>query len=267
MVENPYESPEFPGDKPLPQKKGWFSCLGCFLILVFAGVVAGLLLPGMRRGMPEAARRSQCQNNLKQLALALHLYESVHKTLPSAFTTDADGKPLHSWRALILPYVEQQALFDSIDFSKPWNDPANAGAYKKLPEVFQCPSVRDLEPGFTTYLAVVGEDCSLHPTRPRQLQEFKDGQSNTLMLVDVTRNMAVHWMSPTDADETMVLELGKHQEDRTNREARLHHLGKFNAARCDRSVQIIDGSYDENSRRALITIAGDDNDSISDDQY
>ena len=72
----------------------------------------------------------QCANNLKQIALALRNYESVYHALPPAYTVDAEGKPLHSWRTLILPYLEQQALYDKIDLSKPWDDPANKEAYE-----------------------------------------------------------------------------------------------------------------------------------------
>ena len=67
-------------------------------------------------------------NNLKQIALALLNYEQAHHALPPAYTVDAQGRPLHSWRTLILPYLDQESLYQTIDLSKPWNDPANAKA-------------------------------------------------------------------------------------------------------------------------------------------
>ncbi len=64
-------------------------------------VLVALLLPGVRRGVPKAARRTQCKNNLKQISLALHNYHDEYQAFPPAYTMDADGQPLHSWRTLI----------------------------------------------------------------------------------------------------------------------------------------------------------------------
>ena len=110
-------------------------------LLVVVGIIAfliALLIPATRSARP-AARRSQCANNLKQIALALHNYEQAHKALPPAYTVDAEGRPLHSWRTLILPYMEQEPLYRTIDLSKPWDDPANAKALETVVPVYRCP--------------------------------------------------------------------------------------------------------------------------------
>jgi len=104
--------------------------------LVFVLMVGvALLLPSVTRGR-EAARRTQCKNNLKQIMLALHNYHDEYHAFPPAFTTDCDGNRLHSWRTLILPYLDQQQLYTTIDLSKPWNDPANAEAFKTTVHVY-----------------------------------------------------------------------------------------------------------------------------------
>src|SRR5918997_1599426 len=92
-----------------------------------------------KRSSRPAGRRIRCLNNLKQIVLALHNYEQAHKALPPAYTVDATGRPLHSWRTLILPYLEQEPLYRAIDLSKPWNDPANARALETTLLVFGCP--------------------------------------------------------------------------------------------------------------------------------
>ena len=92
--------------------------LGC------GGILVALLLPAVSAAR-EAARRTQCMNHLKQVALALHNYHDVFQAFPPAYTVDEDGKPLHSWRTLILPYLEQAALYEQIDLSKPWDAPEN----------------------------------------------------------------------------------------------------------------------------------------------
>ncbi len=138
----------------------------------------------------EAARRNQCLSQLKQLSLALLNYEADHGEFPPAYTVDAEGNRLHSWRTLILPYCDDTALFESIDLSKPWDDPANAEARETVVEYYQCPSAIH-EEGLTTYLAVVGPECAFAGSVPRKLSEIKDGPSDTIAVVDVDADRAV----------------------------------------------------------------------------
>src|SRR5262245_49310958 len=120
MTTNPYESPTNPETGKLPQRKSDFPNLAVRL-LVLVGILlllVAMLLPGYRGGAPrEAARRMQCASNLRNIVVALHSYESTYGCLPPAYTIDADGKPLHSWRTLILPFIDQQLLYNQIDFS------------------------------------------------------------------------------------------------------------------------------------------------------
>ena len=145
MTDNPYASPAPVSDTRVLKKRPRITFLRLFLGLAIVFVLVALLFPA-RRGSREAARRTQCRNNLKQIALALHNYESHYHALPPAYTIDAEGKPLHSWRTLILPWIEQVNLYNSIDLSKPWDDPANAEALNTVPQVcllYTSPSPRD----------------------------------------------------------------------------------------------------------------------------
>lgn len=188
-------------------------------------------------------------NHLKQIALALQVYERVYHVFPPAFTTDADGKALHSWRTLILPYLEEKQLYESIDLAKPWNDPANAKACKTNVEMYRCPS--NTEPNAdTTYLAIVGPNSCLRPGEPRKLSEITDGASQTLMLIEVDSDHAVPWMSPVDADEQLVMDLGPN--------SKLAHNPGFHAAFVDGHVSYLGADTPGDLRRALITIAGGD---------
>ncbi len=250
MTDNPYASLEPVSDGPVLKKRPRITFLRVFLGLAIVFVLAALLLPAMRRGGGrEAARRTQCKNNLKQIALALHNYESIYHVLPPAYTVDAAGRPLHSWRTLILPWVEQLDLYNMIDLSKPWDDPANAEALKTVPHVYRCPSVA-LPPGFTSYLGIVGSNACFHPTAPRAFSEMTDGTGNTLMVFEVAQEQAVHWMAPQDASEEMVLNFGK--------DGKLNHTGGTPAALADGSVRFLSENLDTETLRALISIAGND---------
>lgn len=219
-----------------------------FLTIAILAILVALFLPIIdRRGARPAAERTQCRNNLKQIGLALHNYEQAHGALPPAYTVDANGQPLHSWRTLILPFLDEKQLYESIDLSRPWNDPANAAAFAKTVHAFSCPSA-DLPAQHTTYLALVGEDCCIHPTRPRKLNEFQDGIASTLSVVDVPSSEAVHWMSPGDSANQFFLSFDEESE--------LPHTGGIHAAFVDGKVQFLSPQVATETRRGLSTIAG-----------
>ena len=249
VTDNPYASPAPVGDTtPVLRKWPRVTFLRMLLGLTIVFVLVALLFPA-RRGSREAARRTQCKNNLKMIALALHNYESVYHALPPAYTVDADGKPLHSWRTLILPFVEQLDRYKSIDLTKPWDDPANADALKTVPYVYRCPGVA-LPPNFTSYLGIVGSNACFHPTAPRAFSEITDGTTETLMVIEVAQEHAVHWMAPHDASEEMVLNFGN--------DGKLAHIGGTQAALADGSVRFLSENLNTETLRALISIAGND---------
>jgi prepilin-type processing-associated H-X9-DG protein len=219
------------------------------LVVGIIAALVALLLPATRSARP-AARRAQCTNNLKQIALALYNYEQMYHALPPAHTVDAEGQPLHSWRTLILPFLEQEPLYRSIDLTKPWNDASNAHALAKPLNVFQCPEVLEIS-NRTTYLAVVSPDGYLHPNRSRRLSEIADPHGETLAVIEADDEHAVPWMAPVDADESLVLGLGPNTKH--------HHAGGMNTSFVDGSVRFVKAGTPAQVRRAWITISGHDN--------
>jgi len=219
-------------------------------ILVIVGVLIALLMPAIESpGRPR--RRARCTNNLKMIALALNNYYSAHKAFPPAYTTDADGKPLHSWRTLILPQLDYPDLFKSIDLTKPWNDPANAHAFKQGVDVNRCPSFDSNQENETTYLAVVTPDSCMRAAESRSISKESDAPQLTLLVIEVDADHAVPWMQPVDADEDLILQL--------NKNSRLNHPGGIVAAFADCSARFLPADLPTNQRRALITITADDN--------
>jgi hypothetical protein len=217
-------------------------CLGIVVLLI------ALLLP-ISRSAPEAKRRNTCLNNLKRIALALHNYHDVYQTFPPLYTVDTDGKPLHSWRTLILPYLEEGELYEKVDLSKPWDDPANAKVFKTGVSVYRCPK-SEIEPNETPYLAIVAPDGIFQPNEPRPLSDVTDTTSNTIMLVEVPTDQSVPWMSPQDANEELFMAIGPNSN--------LSHAAGFMVALADGSVRFMDAELPPDKRRALITIAGGD---------
>jgi prepilin-type processing-associated H-X9-DG protein len=239
--------------KPSPGRR--FTLIKLLSALAIIAMLIALLLPANRSAEP-AARRAQCHNNLRQIALAIQNYEQVHKGLPPAYTVDAEGRPLHSWRTLILPYLEQESLYGTIDLSRPWNDPANARALQTVPSVFRCPGAVG-PPNTTTYLAIAGPTGCLIPGESRRLAEITDAHGSTLMVIEAGEENAVPWMAPVDADESLVIGIGP--------ATRLHHAGGTNACFVDGGVRFMRTSTPAMVRRALMTISG--NDAVDPDRY
>jgi len=163
-----------------------------------AVVVVGFCLVPVHRSSPEASRRMQCSNHLKQIGLALQNYHDTYGCLPPASIADAQGKPMHSWRVLILPFMEQKALYDKYRFDEPWNGPNNSKLHKEIVNVFCCPSRPKQQPRTeTSYVAVVGTETVWPGTDVVKLADFKDGTSNTILVAELA-NSGIHWMEPRD---------------------------------------------------------------------
>ena len=91
---------------------------------------------------------------------------------------------MHSWRTLILPFLEGKALYDKIDLSKAWDDPANAAARESQVFQYVCPEAQ-CSPNQTTYLAVVATKSCLQPGKPRDLPDISGELGNKLLVVEV----------------------------------------------------------------------------------
>lgn len=174
-----------------------------------SGVLVGLLLPAVQSARG-AARRAQSLNNLKQLALAMHNYHDTFRSFPAAYNSDAEGKPLLSWRVHLLPFLEQRVLYEQFRLDESWDSPHNLPLIAQMPEVFRAPG-SNAPPGKTNYLGVRGEGMAfIAPKQPgtrpagSRMVEFLDGTSNTMMMVEASDALAVEWTRPADyePDET-----------------------------------------------------------------
>lgn len=127
------------------QRRG-FTLVELLVVIAIIGILIAMLLPAVQAAR-EAARRMQCQNNMKQMGLAILNYEGTHKVYPPAYQRDytADGQnrssvPDHSMLAFILPFTEQTQIAAMYDFDLDWSNPKNFGAVKNDIAIFVCPS-------------------------------------------------------------------------------------------------------------------------------
>jgi len=133
-----------------------FTLVELLVVIAIIGILVGLLLPAVQAAR-EAARRIQCTNNMKQIGLAMHNYASAHRVFPSGYVSFAtrtgrgpawanihpetwDAAPGWGWGTLLLPFMEQTALSNSIDFRQPIWAPANEAAIAQPLSTFMCPS-------------------------------------------------------------------------------------------------------------------------------
>jgi hypothetical protein len=223
------------------------------------------------------AAKQQSRNNLKQISLALVNYADTYQRLPPAVVYDRDGKPLYSWRVLILPFVEEDQLYRQFHLDEPWDSPNNRPLLARMPKVYLSPGTLPQEPYATYYQVFDGgtpgggpsaafdsETRSglqpftlVMPAAPGGQQvmqsnhvvhfpaSFTDGTSNTFLVVE--GGEAVPWSKPGDL-----------RFDPNGPVPKLGGLfgGDFNAAMADGSTRVVRKSTDEKTIRALITING-----------
>lgn len=129
--------------------------------------------------------------------MAVANYESANGSLPPAYVLGPDGKPWHSWRVLILPFMEQSALYHAYRFDEPWDGPNNAKLADQVGTIFLRPGLDPATRRFTSFVAVVGPQTAWPEARPMTLTEIGDGTSQTLLAVEVP-NSNIPWMAPID---------------------------------------------------------------------
>src|SRR5271166_372859 len=114
------------------RRRSGFTLIELLVVIAIIAMLIALLLPAVQAAR-EAARRAQCTNNLKQIALAMHNYASANNCFPPAATYTRDGKPLLSWRVLILPYLEQASLYNQFHLDEAWDSPNNKPLGDRMP--------------------------------------------------------------------------------------------------------------------------------------
>jgi prepilin-type processing-associated H-X9-DG protein len=172
-----------------------------FVVVVLLLLLIAMLLPSVQASR-EASPRVACINNLKQISLAVLCYESQYRCFPPPYVADENGKPMHSWRVLILPFMELRELYDKYNFSEPWDGPNNRKLLAVRPKVYTCPiDASALKEGATTtsYVAVVGSNAAWHRGKRISLnaRELAGHTADTILLIE-SSDSGIQWTEPRD---------------------------------------------------------------------
>jgi hypothetical protein len=155
----------------------------------------------------EVLHRSQCRSNLVKIARALRQYEVEHGTLPPAVVVDTNGKPLHSWRVLILPQLGEHGLYDRYHFDEPWDGPNNSRLMSSMPDVFACPADPDAAAkGETNYMVVTGPRTLFPGKTSRRTGSYHSRGANAVMADESVRY--IDQLFPADYLESMTTPQG-----------------------------------------------------------
>jgi serine/threonine-protein kinase len=142
-----------------------------------------------------ARHRAQIRRNMDRVAEAMKAYHAANGRFPPATVTDADGKPLYSWRVLLLPYLNQQDLYRRFHLNRAWDHPSNATLLRRIPKEYAMPG--DAKDTVSTPIQVlVGPGGLFDNAEGRQLSQITDGAANTFLLIE--SGDIVPWSKPAD---------------------------------------------------------------------
>ena len=187
-----------------------------------------------------SAARQQSANNLKQIALAFHNYESTYGVLPPAAIVDKKGKPLLSWRVAILPYIEQNNLYQKFKLDEPWDSEHNRKLADVQIKVYTLPYGKS-KPGETHYRVFVGGGAAFDMIQGAKVAQFTDGTSNTILAFESAEGTP--WTKPDEIEFDPKRDVKKYFR---------FENGVCNVAMGDGSVRALAKAIDEKVLKLLI---------------
>lgn len=152
----------------------------------------------------EAANIQRSRDNLKQIGLALHAYHEKYDRFPPAYVLGPDGKPWHSWRVLLLPFLDENSLYERYRFDEPWNGPHNRELHGQRPKVYASPLQKSSSPTIATYQGVMSRRTMWPAHISVRISDVTDGTSNTIHLVE-NEVSDVIWSEPREMHEKEIL--------------------------------------------------------------
>ncbi len=194
-----------------------------------------------------------CERNMTRIMAALQSYHKDHGAFPPAFSVDGKGKPLHSWRVLILPYLGHKNLYDQLRLDLPWSDPVNRQFATQMPAEYHCPG--DPQSADTTnYVVVNGKGLAFNGSQATAKGQITDGLANTILVVEAVETH-INWMAPRDLQADKVsFTVNSDLNDTVSS----HHLQGAHVGLADGSVKFVRDSMDSTELQSLFTISGNE---------
>lgn len=255
--------------RALSMRRG-FSLVELLVVIAIIGALVALLLPAVQAAR-ESARRASCQNNLHQIGLALQSHHNDHGALPVGCV---EWRPWRgtterqlAWSVYLLPYLEHQTLYDGLDLSKPFDDPANADAAATVLDEFICPSSRREEQraslrGPSDYGGMYGERITSPNSPPKgtmlidraiSFRHITDGTSHTIVVAEDSQFGDGEWINGRNIfDQAFAINAAPAFEN----DMRSEHPGGAQCVLADGSVHFLTEQLDLNVLGALCTRAG-----------
>lgn len=224
--------------------------VGLVFLVVFVVVLVFLAIPATQM-VQSSANLKACETNLIRIGQAMLAYHEDFGSFPPAYVADSDGKPAHSWRVLLLPYLGHQALYDQYNFGKPHNDPINVFLASQMPAVYACPDDLNAPGSETSYVVVSGKGLAFDGAGNVSRSQITDGPANTILVVEMASG-AVAWTEPRDLNvSTMTLSINTGAAN----EIGSHHAGGgANVLLADGTVRFLDSLIPPGELEALLTI-------------
>lgn len=165
-------------------------------VTIVFSILAFLVLPAVF-GVCDAQNRMARSSNLRAAAIAFHNYHEEHHHLPRAAILDPQGKPLLSWRVMLLPYLGHESLYRQFKLDEPWNSDHNLKLIPKIPTIFQ-PLESNSPHGYTHIVVLRGKGSIFDTDPPPTLDQVKaaDGLTSTVLLIESGR--FIPWTQPED---------------------------------------------------------------------
>jgi len=182
-----------------------FTLRSLFVLTAVIGLLLGILVPWVRASR-DAAHVRLCANNLRQIGIALHEFHETFGGFPEAFSSDETGRPLHSWRTQLLPFIDQMgweegslgAAHGHLRRNEPWNSRNNSELRAWRIPIYQCPDDNAVSVhNDTSYVAVVGDETAWPGRTATKLSAFGERSSQIILLVEAC-DSGIHWMEPRE---------------------------------------------------------------------
>jgi hypothetical protein len=227
------------------------------VFLIISGVAVIFILPAVQQAR-EAARRTQCKNNMKQIGLAIGNYVDTYGQYPFAGKVLSDAEQVCSWRVAIWPYAEAVPFMGVYHLEEPWNSPFNSRRLNNCPFYCQCPTHNGPR-RFTDYSMLTGPNTiGGDGMTVLKLADILDGTSNTIFVVE-TSGHEILWTEPKDVevtDASLGVNLPGDKPGHSRGIVSSYHVGGGHVVLADGTVRFVSEKIDKSVLKALTTING-----------